>query len=521
MGFYFRKSFRAGPVRFNFSKSGIGVSTGIPGLRIGTGPRGNYVHVGRNGFYYRSALPSVFAAQRSLTAGSLPNTSAGSSHSPVVDSSASLIPIPWMVDSSSQKLIDEINKKRSRTSLAPLVTVLSIVLVGGMIWISMPMPLVILLGIILLTGVITAHYHDAIHQYAVVMYDLEEEYSCAFQDLFAAVEEIGSSSRIWQVHHQGSGINHEYHVRSTTLLNRSVSRVVVGDPPYLKTNVSIPGIRLQGATLYFLPDLLLLYRSDGIGAIQYEDLKVKCSQLQFLESGILPADAKVVGQTWRHTRKDGGPDLRYKDNPQIPICLYDEVQLTSSNGLQEVLQVSQSGAGSRLSGAVSAMVDAIRSALAAEEDRLKRLKLEVEVPALPARSQAQPPVDASDASSSRRIDSPELLFDFLCCVMAVDGKISANERAQIHRLMSQADRGWSRKSADERYLYFAERVRLRGFTNVVENSTTQLRKSAANGSRQTLLALLSSIQHEDFNVDSRGVQLLNQLQEQLGESTRR
>ncbi|RYF26114.1 MAG: DUF4236 domain-containing protein, partial [Comamonadaceae bacterium] len=37
MGLTFAKSVKFGPVRFNFSGSGIGVSAGIPGLRIGAG----------------------------------------------------------------------------------------------------------------------------------------------------------------------------------------------------------------------------------------------------------------------------------------------------------------------------------------------------------------------------------------------------------------------------------------------------------------------------------------------------
>lgn len=50
MGLSVRKSVRVGPFRFNLSKSGIGVSAGIKGLRVGTGPRGNYIHMGRGGF---------------------------------------------------------------------------------------------------------------------------------------------------------------------------------------------------------------------------------------------------------------------------------------------------------------------------------------------------------------------------------------------------------------------------------------------------------------------------------------
>src|ERR1700761_9418508 len=56
MPFYIRKTVRAGPFRFNLSKSGVGVSVGIKGLRVGTGPRGHYVHAGRGGLYYRASL---------------------------------------------------------------------------------------------------------------------------------------------------------------------------------------------------------------------------------------------------------------------------------------------------------------------------------------------------------------------------------------------------------------------------------------------------------------------------------
>lgn len=57
MGFYIRKSVRVGLFRFNLSQQGVGVSVGLKGLRIGTGPRGNYVHMGRGGLYYRATVP--------------------------------------------------------------------------------------------------------------------------------------------------------------------------------------------------------------------------------------------------------------------------------------------------------------------------------------------------------------------------------------------------------------------------------------------------------------------------------
>lgn len=58
MGLYLRKSFSAGPIRFNLSKSGLGLSGGVKGARLGVGPRGTYVHAGRHGLYYRKHLSS-------------------------------------------------------------------------------------------------------------------------------------------------------------------------------------------------------------------------------------------------------------------------------------------------------------------------------------------------------------------------------------------------------------------------------------------------------------------------------
>lgn len=59
MSFFLRKALRFGPVRFNLSKSGIGVSAGVKGLRIGMGPKGNYIHAGRGGLYYRKSLGRI------------------------------------------------------------------------------------------------------------------------------------------------------------------------------------------------------------------------------------------------------------------------------------------------------------------------------------------------------------------------------------------------------------------------------------------------------------------------------
>ena len=70
MGFYLRKGFNFGPIRVNLSKSGLGVSAGVKGARIGINSQGRaYVHGGRHGLYYRKNLGSVGSLGKSSGTG--------------------------------------------------------------------------------------------------------------------------------------------------------------------------------------------------------------------------------------------------------------------------------------------------------------------------------------------------------------------------------------------------------------------------------------------------------------------
>ena len=120
MGFYIRKSLSVGPFRFNLSKSGIGLSTGIKGFRVGTGPRGNYVHMGRGGLYFRQTIPSsdnrrtpseVLVEQSSIEFKEIESGS-----------------VSQMVDSSSAALLEEINSKSKKLLIWPWILGLSICL---------------------------------------------------------------------------------------------------------------------------------------------------------------------------------------------------------------------------------------------------------------------------------------------------------------------------------------------------------------------------------------------------------
>jgi hypothetical protein len=125
MPFYLRKSVSVGPLRFNLSKSGVGVSAGIPGFRVGSGPRGNYVHMGRGGLYYRQSL----GPSSGLPTQTTPPLRDGLEE---VESTATA----QMIDARSATLLDELNTKRRKVVWWPVVFIIVVLLVFSVLPLS-------------------------------------------------------------------------------------------------------------------------------------------------------------------------------------------------------------------------------------------------------------------------------------------------------------------------------------------------------------------------------------------------
>jgi hypothetical protein len=56
-----------------------------------------------------------------------------------------------------------------------------------------------------------------------------------------------------------------------------------------------------------------------------------------------PYDTKVIGLTWKHPNAHGGPDRRFKDNRQLPICEYGRMTMMC-NGYKIMIITSKASA---------------------------------------------------------------------------------------------------------------------------------------------------------------------------------
>lgn len=356
MGLYLRKRVSVGPLRFNLSKGGVGVSAGIKGFRVGSGPRGNYVHMGVGGIYYRATVPSGSARPSPATPSgpvpplfgrppsppSIPQPpDISHTHGPMVDIDSA--DATTIVDSSSQALLDELNEKKQKWRLWPGIAALSALVFLTAAAKGAPNWALVALAVLSAGGIVVAHLKDQLRKSVVLMYEVDDPMEQALEALHAGASALASVSAAWHVASHAKVFDQKYHAGAGTVVDRKLTRFVKAPPPFVQTNIQTFAVNVGAQTLHFFPDRVLIYDSNGVGAVSYQGLQVLVSSKRFVEEEAVPSDAKVIGRTWRYVNKNGGPDRRFKDNREIPVCQYEEVALRSDTGLNELLQVSRLG----------------------------------------------------------------------------------------------------------------------------------------------------------------------------------
>ncbi|MBA4042066.1 MAG: hypothetical protein C0474_09790 [Sphingobium sp.] len=345
MPFYFRKSVSAGPFRFNFSRGGVGVSVGVKGLRFGTGPRGHYVHAGRNGFYYRATLGRPGQRAAETTSPQLPPLIPASTHEDGVEmveiESADVLA---MRDETFAELLDEINAKRRQTRMSVLlgwsfgVLGLFVALGAGVAW----LPLILLGGV----GWTVGRWLDSYRRTCVLYYDLDPNVQQAYERAIASFDGLVSCVGKWHVEAGGviqDVVTWKRNAGASHLVRKKPTVLAYKMPTAVTSNLTPPALHVGRQIIYFFPDVALVDDGQKVGAIGYSALQIAWQDSNFIEEGTVPRDAQVIRHTWKHPNKSGGPDKRFRDNRQIPVCRYEAMHLSSATGLNELVEFSKTG----------------------------------------------------------------------------------------------------------------------------------------------------------------------------------
>ncbi|WP_416260732.1 DUF4236 domain-containing protein [Gibbsiella quercinecans] len=110
---------------------------------------------------------------------------------------------------------------------------------------------------------------------------------------------------------------------------------------------------VNGDDILLYPGVAVIPRADGAFAlIDLRELQISAEHRGFHEEEGVPNDASVAGHTWAKTNKNGSPDRRFKDNYQIPICVYGNITFQSQTGVTEEYMVSNADAAQAFAEAV-------------------------------------------------------------------------------------------------------------------------------------------------------------------------
>src|SRR5690606_29088902 len=248
MGFYIRKGIRFGPLRFNISKSGVGLSFGAKGARIGTGPRGAYTHVGRNGVYYRQKIngtvnhpkPTDSAATKdSFDSSSNPNENS------VLDENAEL---------SSKTAVDEINARIAQKTYAPAIfqftsVTSALFVMSGFLYAIIRMQIYetlnvlgfllffVLAGIIFFAGYWISEAiekHEISERTTLIQFELDEETAREYKALSNAFRELSRTDKLWQILSDTPTWDSKRNAGATSLVKRVPIRVSTGSLPFIE-----------------------------------------------------------------------------------------------------------------------------------------------------------------------------------------------------------------------------------------------------------------------------------------------
>jgi hypothetical protein len=360
-----------------------------------------------------------------------------------------------MRDGRFNELLDEINAKQKQIRYATMFAVAMGAVGLGVVFLSGPIGGFVLL--LALPAWAIGWWLDSYKRRSVLFYNLEGDASKAYQAVTEAFDQLVACAGKWHI--EAKGAIHDLttwkrNAGATSLVNRKAARLTYATPKVIASNITPPSIEFGRQTIYFFPDSAFVVDGKGVGAIGYDDLSILNEESAFIENESVPADAKVISHTWKYPNKDGGPDRRFSNNVQIPVCLYELAQFGSSTGLNELLEFSRTGV-------VSPFAAAIKNLARSEQPTAFAPKVPQPKP-----SEERPATQQLDLALVRKLladtkadffrrfkESPNLSkelidlretvftnFDYLvtavlCTIASVDGPINGKEAEVMNTLL--------------------------------------------------------------------------------------
>jgi len=159
------------------------------------------------------------------------------------------------------------------------------------------------------------------------------------RDDFASLTECAA---IWDIKSHQATDKFRERTTATLRIRRARTKFSLEGSDLIQWDEKVPHLQnAKGGDLFLYPGFIL-YRAarTAFSVIEYQEMRTQFARVQFEEVESVPADSKIIGQTWAKTNKDGSRDKRFANNYQIPIAAYGCLTLKSDSGLWEEFHFS-------------------------------------------------------------------------------------------------------------------------------------------------------------------------------------
>lgn len=364
MGMRYRKSINlGGGFRVNLSKSGVGYSWGTKGYRItkkaGGGVRKTYSIPGTG----------ISWVDDSETKKRNKRVKNGSYQQPMITEQqnvlyqASETDVKNLVTDNSQDFIDAIKKYSSiRTGLI-WGSVISLLLTPGT-------PFFIIFFMAAIGGLIYLSASKKIN----VEYEFDDYGMRRIQMMDQAMSALMNNSGTWQVNTIQANSSTKTNAGAARSVEKKPVKFLKKKPFFLKTDATCYYIKLLKDDVYILPDRLIVKGKKGWGVVEYSEMHIDVGNVIFIENGVTPKDAEIVGHTWQYVNKNGSPDKRYSNNRQLPKCNYGTLVFKSETGLNVIIYISNVNNARQFSNVVKKMNDEAERVRKIAEQEVKQMQ---------------------------------------------------------------------------------------------------------------------------------------------------
>jgi len=171
-------------------------------------------------------------------------------------------------------------------------------------------------------------------------YSIDSDIKKVIAEKMQPLIQISQCEKTWRVAQTSKVVETKYSSGASELSSRELCKVSTKSVFPFATNEQAVSFKTSNEILLFLPDKLFILQGSKVGALNYSDVNIEITGTRYIETGSVPADSVIIDSTWEYVNKSGGPDKRFKNNRELPVCYYGKMEIKSDYGLNTVIMFS-------------------------------------------------------------------------------------------------------------------------------------------------------------------------------------